>query len=164
MGRSRKVTPELAGFIRKERTKGKICKEIAAILRSRYGVQIRMRNIPRYYKPLEVVIEESKRAYKKRKEKKKEIEYMQTYDLRYHRFRRHMSKYLYQTLHQPQPLVLLSDKLAQCAKKDPKIGLAIHVRSRTLERIIDNQMTNPIRAPPIYEVRPGVYALKKEMT
>ena len=92
-----------------------------------------------------------------------------TYDRSYKWFRRHLlfeqgtEGYLLKIFDKGKLLSLqqISERLVNVAKQDPKIGRAIHLKRETLRKILESYQSNPARAPPIYEVRPGIYTFKK---
>jgi len=122
-GGRRKVTREIADFIRKKHEEGAKHREIRRLVKERYNADLDLSTITRYYKPWDEVIE----AYREQAEKQKR----ERYDRVYHKHYRRLDKYLSALFSESEALSL--DEICSYLKK----RTGIYFKPETLEKRIN---------------------------
>lgn len=145
-GGRRKVTKEMADYIRRKHEEGYIYSEILESIRKKYEIELHPATVTRYYKGYDEVIEEYKTAAGKQKRER--------YDRMYHRHYRHFDKLLSNVFSKYDTLSL--DEISSVLKE--KIG--IDFKKETIKKKIDYFQERGEK-PILEEIEPEVYKIKK---
>jgi len=145
-GGARKVTREIADFIRKKHEEGLASRDINNLVRENYGVDLHPVTITRYYRPWHEIIERYKEMAREQKRTR--------YDRIYHRYYRHLDRYL-------SELFSTSDilSLEEISFRLKKIT-SIEFKQETLKKKIQNYHKKG-RKPLLEEIEAQVYRIKK---
>jgi hypothetical protein len=123
VGGKRKVTKEIADFIRKKHEEGKKHKEIRRLVKERYSVELDLSTITRYYKRWDEVLE----AYRDQAKRQKR----ERYDRVYHKHYRRLDRYLNALFSESEALSL--EEISSYLKK----RTGIYFKPETLEKKIN---------------------------
>lgn len=145
-GGRRKVTREIADFIRDKHEEGYIYSEILDFLEEKYAVELHPTTITRYYKPWDEVIEKYKMISRIQKKGR--------YDKMYHRYYRHFDKYLSKLLSTSDSLSL--DEISSGLKEITGIGF----KPETVKKKIKLYLTQR-KGPSLEEIKPKIYRIKR---
>jgi|GEM_PF-4133705 len=123
-GGRRKVTREIADFIRTKHEEGYVHRQIKRLVDEKYAIDLHPVTITRYYKPWDEIIEKYKMMARKQKRER--------YDRVYHRYYRHLDKYLSELFSAVDTLSL--EEISSGLKKIS----GIEFKTGTLERKIES--------------------------
>lgn len=140
-GGSRKVTEEIAEFIRKKHSEGYKHREIKEMIDEAYGVHLHEATVTRYYRPWSEVKDRYKEIARKQKTER--------YDRICHRHSRRLLRYLDALFKEEEELSF--SEIAEYIRR--KTGICF--KSETLRKKIDAYVRSGRLA--LEEVEPGVY-------
>lgn len=140
-GGSRKVTEEIAEFIRKKHSEGYRHKKIKEMIDEAFGIHLHEATITRYYRPWSEVKERYKEIARKQKRER--------YDRIYHRHSRRMLRYLDEFFKEGEELSF--SEIAESIRRKTGICFKIETLKKKIEAYVRSGRLV------LEEIQPGVY-------